>query len=128
MPRFTVFPIEYNNLWSYYNKHLSTFWKVEEVKLRDDLTDWNDKLNDNERYFIKHILAFFAASDGIVNENLVQNFYIETDIVEAKQFYAVQILMESIHSLQYSLLIDFYITDQKEKDKLFNAVNEIPMV
>lgn len=125
--RFCVFPIKYNNLWNFYKKHVSTFWTVEEVLLTDDLTDWK-KLNDNERYFIKNVLAFFAASDGIVNENLVLNFYNEVQIPEARQFYAVQMMMEAVHSEQYSLLIDTYITDSAEKEKLFNAVDNIPAV
>lgn len=125
--RFCVFPIKYNNLWDFYKKHISTFWTVEEVLLNDDLTDWN-KLNDNERFFIKNVLAFFAASDGIVNENLVLNFYNEVQIPEARQFYAVQMMMEAVHGEQYSLLIDTYINDSNEKEKLFNAVDNIPAV
>jgi ribonucleoside-diphosphate reductase beta chain len=125
--RFCVFPIKYNNLWNFYKKHISTFWTVEEVLLTDDLNDWK-KLNDNERYFIKNVLAFFAASDGIVNENLVLNFYNEVQIPEARQFYAVQMMMEAIHSEQYSLLIDTYISDSDEKERLFNAVDTIPAV
>lgn len=126
--RYTVFPIKYHNLWDFYKKHVSTFWTVEEVLLADDLTDWNNKLNDNERYFIKNVLAFFAASDGIVNENLVLNFYNEIQIPEARQFYTVQMMIESIHSEQYSLLIDTYVLDGPEKNKLFNAVEHIPAV
>jgi ribonucleoside-diphosphate reductase beta chain len=126
--RFTVFPLQYHNLWSFYQKHLSTFWTTAEVILNDDLSDWNDKLNDNERFFIKNILAFFAASDGVVNENLVQNFYTEVQIPEARQFYAVQMMIEAVHGEQYSLLIDTYISDTKEKNKLFNAIETIPAV
>jgi ribonucleoside-diphosphate reductase beta chain len=126
--RFTVFPIQYHNLWSFYKKHLSTFWTCEEVLLTDDLSDWNNKLNDNEKFFIKNILAFFAASDGVVNENLVQNFYTEVQISEARQFYSVQMMIESIHGEMYSLLIDSYISDSKEKSKLFNAIDNIPAV
>ena len=126
--RFTVFPIKHQNLWNFYQKHLSTFWTVAEVLLNDDLFDWNNKLNDNERLFIKNVLAFFAASDGIVNENLVLNFYQEIELPEARQFYAVQIMMESIHSEQYSLLIDTYIQNASEKHKLFNAIENIPAV
>ena len=126
--RYTVFPIKHQNLWDFYKKHISTFWTVEEVLLTDDLNDWNNKLNDNERFFIKNVLAFFAASDGIVNENLVLNFYNEVQIPEARQFYTVQMMIESIHSEQYSLLIDTYVLDSSEKNKLFNAVEHIPAV
>jgi ribonucleoside-diphosphate reductase beta chain len=125
--RFCVFPIEHDNLWDFYKKHISTFWTVEEVLLSDDLTDWK-KLSDNERYFIKNVLAFFAASDGIVNENLVLNFYNEVQMTEARQFYAVQMMIEAIHGEMYSLLIDTYISDSAEKEKLFNAVDNIPAV
>ena len=126
--RFCVFPIEHDNLWDFYKKHISAFWTVEEVLLIDDISDWNNKLNDNERFFIKNVLAFFAASDGIVNENLVLNFYNEVQITEARQFYAVQMMIEAIHGEMYSLLIDTYIQDSAEKDKLFNAVDNIPAV
>ena len=125
--RFCVFPIKHHNLWDFYKRHISTFWTVEEVLLTDDLSDWQ-KLNDNERYFIKNVLAFFAASDGIVNENLVLNFYNEVQITEARQFYAVQMMIEAIHGEMYSLLIDTYINDSAEKEKLFNAVETIPAV
>jgi ribonucleoside-diphosphate reductase beta chain len=126
--RYTIFPIKYPNLWKFYEDQLSVFWTVSEVKLTDDLVDWNNKLNDNEKYFIKNILAFFAASDGIVNENLVLNFYNEVQIPEARNFYAVQIMMEAIHSQQYALLIDTYVIDKKEKERLFKAVEKIPCV
>jgi len=126
--RFTVFPIQYPSLWSYYQKHLSTFWTVNEINLTDDINDWNNKLNDNERFFIKNILAFFASSDGIVNENLVQNFYTEIEIPEVRQFYAVQIMIEAVHGEQYSLLIDTYVNNAEEKNKLFNAIDTIPAV
>lgn len=126
--RYTVFPIKYHNLWKFYKQHLSTFWTAEEIKLSDDLVDWNNKLNDNEKFFIKNILAFFAASDGIVNENLVVNFYNEVQIPEARQFYSVQMMIEAIHAETYSLLIDSYIINTEEKLKLFNAVETIPAV
>jgi ribonucleoside-diphosphate reductase beta chain len=126
--KYTMFPIEYKTLWDFYKKHEATFWTVEEVRLTDDLVDWNKKLNENERYFIKNVLAFFAASDGIVNENLVVNFYNDVEISEARSFYTVQMMMESIHSEQYSVLIDTYITDTIEKDKLFNAIETIPAI
>ena len=86
--RYTIFPIKYHNLWKFYKDHIATFWTVEEIRLSDDLVDWNDKLNDNERLFLKNVLAFFAASDGIVNENLVLNFYNEVQIPEARNFYS----------------------------------------
>ena len=126
--RYTVFPIKYQNLWTFYKQHLSTFWTAEEIKLSDDLVDWNEKLNENERYFIKNILAFFAASDGIVNENLVVNFYNEVQIPEARQFYSVQMMLEAIHAETYSLLIDTYISNTEEKTNLFNAIETIPAV
>jgi len=126
--RYTVFPIKYQNLWKFYKQHLSTFWTVEEIKLSDDIIDWNDKLNENEKYFIKNILAFFAASDGIVNENLVVNFYNEVQIPEARQFYSVQMMLEAVHAETYSLLIDTYISNTEEKNRLFNAVETIPAV
>lgn len=126
--RYTVFPIRYPNLWKFYKDHAATLWFVEEVRLTDDITDWNENLNDNERYFIKNILAFFAASDGIVNENLVLNFYNEVQIPEARQFYTIQMTIESIHAEQYAILIDTYITDSEEKNRLFNAIETIPAV
>lgn len=126
--RYTVFPIKYHNLWKFYKQHLSTFWTAEEIKLSDDIVDWNNKLNENEKFFIKNILAFFAASDGIVNENLVVNFYNEVQIPEARQFYSVQMMIEAIHAETYSLLIDSYISNTEEKLKLFNAIETIPAV
>lgn len=126
--RYTVFPIKFNNLWKFYKQHAGTVWFVEEVRLADDLSDWNYKLNDNERYFVKNVLAFFAASDGIVNENLVCNFYTEVQIPEARQFYAIQLMIEAIHSEQYAILIDTYINDTTEKERLFNAIETIPAV
>ena len=126
--RYTIFPIKFENLWNFYKKHEATFWTAEEIRLSDDLVHWNDKLNDNERHFIKNVLAFFAASDGIVNENLLTNFYNEVQIPEARAFYTVQMLMESIHSETYSILIDTYVLDSLEKSKLFRAVETIPAV
>ena len=126
--RYTIFPIKYPKLWEFYQNQLSVFWTVAEVKLTDDITDWNTKLNDNEKFFIKNIIAFFAASDGIVNENLVLNFYNEVQIPEARNFYASQMMIEAVHSEQYSLLIDSYIIDVKEKNFLFNAVENIPCI
>jgi len=110
-----------------YKKHMAVFWTAEEIDLVPDLVDW-EKLNDDERHFISHILAFFAASDGIVNENLALRFYNDVQIPEARCFYGFQIAMENIHSETYSLLIDTYIKDNKEKDKLFNAVENLPCV
>jgi ribonucleoside-diphosphate reductase beta chain len=126
--RYTVFPIRYHNLWKFYKDHLSTFWTTEEIRLTDDLVDWNNKLNDNEKHFIKNVLAFFAASDGIVNENLVVNFYNEVQIPEARQFYAVQMMIEAVHNEQYSVLIDTYVINAEEKSRLFRAVETIPAV
>ena len=126
--RYTVFPIRHHNLWKFYKQHEATFWTVEEVRLTDDLTDWNNRLTDNEKHFIKNILAFFAASDGIVNENLVVNFYNEVQSPEARSFYTIQMMMESIHSEMYAVLIDTYISDTTEKSRLFNAIEHIPAV
>ncbi|MEM9258698.1 MAG: ribonucleotide-diphosphate reductase subunit beta, partial [Bacteroidota bacterium] len=120
--RFVLFPIEHDDIWKYYKDNEACFWTAEEIDLSADLNDWNNKLNDNERFFIKHVLAFFAASDGIVNENLAENFVAEVQYTEAKFFYGFQIMMENIHSETYSLLIDTYISDPKEKDYLFNAI------
>lgn len=121
--RFVLFPIKHDDIWSFYKKAEASIWTAEEIDLHQDLTDWNDKLNDEERYFIKHILAFFAASDGIVNENLAENFVNEVQYTEAKFFYGFQIMMENIHSETYSLLIDTYIKDPKEANALFNAID-----
>lgn len=126
--RFVLFPIKYNDIWEFYKKSEASFWTAEEIDLSQDLTDWNNKLNDNERHFIKHVLAFFAASDGIVNENLAINFLNEVQYPEARCFYGFQIMMENIHSETYSLLIDSYIKDPVEKDRLFHAVDTVPCV
>ena len=126
--RFVLFPIEHDDIWRYYKDNEACFWTAEEIDLSSDLNDWNNKLNDNERYFIKHVLAFFAASDGIVNENLAENFVAEVQYTEAKFFYGFQIMMENIHSETYSLLIDTYISDTAEKDHLFNAIETMPCV
>ena len=109
-------------------KMWSQFWTAEEIDLHQDLNDWSTKLNDDERFFIKHILAFFAASDGIVNENLAENFVNEVQYSEAKFFYGFQIMMENIHSETYSLLIDTYVKDDKEKDTLFKAIENFPAI
>jgi ribonucleoside-diphosphate reductase beta chain len=126
--RFVLFPIEHNDIWEEYKKGEACFWTAEEIDLSQDLEDWRNVLNDDEKYFIKNILAFFAASDGIVNENLAENFVSEVQYTEAKFFYGYQIMMENIHSETYSLLIDTYIQDKEEKDKLFNAIETIPAV
>jgi ribonucleoside-diphosphate reductase beta chain len=126
--RFVLFPIKYNDIWEFYKKSEASFWTAEEIDLSQDLADWNNKLNDNERHFIKHVLAFFAASDGIVNENLAINFLNEVQYPEARCFYGFQIMMENIHSETYSLLIDTYIKDPAEKDKLLHAVDTVPCV
>lgn len=126
--RFVLFPIKYNEIWQMYKKAEASFWTAEEIDLSKDITDWKNKLNDNERFFISRVLAFFAASDGIVNENLVENFSAEVQVPEAKCFYGFQIMMENIHSETYSLLIDTYIQDPKEADFLFNAIENIPCI
>jgi ribonucleoside-diphosphate reductase beta chain len=126
--RFVIFPIKHHDIWEWYKKMEASFWTAEEIDLSQDLNDWNNKLNDEERYFIKHILAFFAASDGIVNENLAENFVNEVQYAEAKFFYGFQIMMENIHSETYSLLIDTYVKDETERDELFNALEIFPAI
>jgi ribonucleoside-diphosphate reductase beta chain len=125
--RFVLFPIEHHDIWDYYKKAQQVFWTAEEIDLAQDLTDW-EKLNEGEQHFVKHILAFFAASDGIVNENLAENFVAEVQYTEAKFFYGFQIMMENIHSETYSLLIDTYIKDKEEQNHLFNAIDTVPAV
>ena len=125
--RFVLFPIEHNDIWNFYKKAEASFWTAEEIDLSQDLTDWG-QLNNDERHFIKHVLAFFAASDGIVNENLAENFLSEVQYTEAKFFYGFQITIENIHSETYSLLIDTYIKDSKEKSILFNAIDTLDCV
>lgn len=126
--RFVLFPIKYKDIWEFYKKAEASFWTAEEIDLASDMQDWNNKLNDNEKHFIKHVLAFFAASDGIVNENLAINFTNEVQYPEARCFYGFQIMMENIHSETYSLLIDTYIKDPAEKDYLLHAVDTVPCV
>ena len=126
--RFVIFPIKHHDIWEWYKKMEASFWTAEEIDLSQDLNDWNNKLSDDERYFVKHILAFFAASDGIVNENLAENFVNEVQYAEAKFFYGFQIMMENIHSETYSLLIDTYVKDETEKDQLFNALEVFPAI
>jgi ribonucleoside-diphosphate reductase beta chain len=126
--RFVIFPIQHHDLWEWYKKQQACIWTAEEIDLHQDITDWSSSLNSDEKYFIKHILAFFAASDGIVNENLAENFVNEVQYSEAKFFYGFQIMMENIHSETYSLLIDTYVKDDKEKDKLFKAIENFPAI
>lgn len=126
--RFVIFPIQHHDLWEWYKKSEASMWTAEEIDLHQDITDWTEKLTDDERYFIKHVLAFFAASDGIVNENLAENFVNEVQYSEAKFFYGFQIMMENIHSETYSLLIDTYVKDEKEKDTLFHAIETFPAI
>lgn len=125
--RFVLFPLKYNDFWEMYKKHQASFWTAEEIDLEQDMKDWQ-KLNDGEKHFIKYVLAFFAASDGIVNENLAEKFCSEIQVPEARCFYGFQIAMENIHSETYSLLIDTYIKDSKEKQFLFNAAQNIDVV
>ncbi len=126
--RFVIFPIQHNDIWEFYKKQEASFWTAEEIDLHQDIADWQNKLTENERYFVKHILAFFAASDGIVNENLAENMVSAVQYPEAKFFYGFQIMMENIHSETYSLLIDTYIRDQEEKDYLFHAIDNMEFV
>ncbi len=126
--RFVLFPIQHDDIWKFYKKAEASFWTAEEIDLAQDLVDWNEKLNDDERYFIRHVLAFFAASDGIVNENLAENFLSEVQYTEAKFFYGFQVTIENIHSETYSLLIDTLVKDDKDKNYLFNAIDNIPCV
>lgn len=125
--RFVLFPIKYPQLWEMYKKSEQSFWTAEEVDLHADLKDW-ERLSEDERHFIKHVLAFFAASDGIVNENLAVNFMREVQLPEARCFYGFQIMMENIHSEMYSLLIDTYIKDPQEKNYLLSAIDTVPAV
>jgi len=125
--RFVLFPIQYQDIWQMYKKAEASFWTVEEVDLSKDLGHW-EGLKDGEKHFISHVLAFFAASDGIVNENLLENFSSEVQIPEARCFYGFQIAIENIHSEMYSILIDTYIRDGAEKNNLFNAIENLPAV
>lgn len=126
--RFVMFPLKYHDIWEMYKQAEMSFWTAEEIDLAQDLTDWNEKLNSDEKHFIKMVLAFFAASDGIVNENLAENFLKEVQYPEAKSFYGFQIAMENVHSETYSLLIDTYISNPEEKDKLFHAIDNYPSI
>ncbi|MFN0013204.1 MAG: ribonucleoside-diphosphate reductase small subunit [Saprospiraceae bacterium] len=126
--RFVILPINYADVWKMYKTSVASFWTAEEIDLASDMNDWDNKLNDGERHFVKHVLAFFAASDGIVNENLVLNFMREVQIPEARCFYGFQVAIENIHAEMYSLLIDTYIKDPKEKDFLFHALQNLECV
>ncbi len=126
--RFVIFPIKHQDIWEFYKSMEASFWTAEEIDLSQDLNDWNNKLSEDEKYFVKHILAFFAASDGIVNENLAENFVNEVQYAEAKFFYGFQIMMENIHSETYSLLIDTYVKDEAEKTELFTAIDVFPAI
>ena len=126
--RFVLFPIEHHDLWKLYKQQEACFWTAEEIDLAQDISDWENKLNADEQHFVKHVLAFFAASDGIVNENIAMNFVNAVQYTEAKFFYGFQIMMENIHSETYSLLIDTYIKDKEEQNKLFNAIETVPAI
>lgn len=126
--KYVLFPIEHHDIWDMYKKAVASFWTAEEIDLADDIEHWHNRLNDNERHFIKHVLAFFAASDGIVLENLVSNFTSQVEIAEARCFYGFQAAIENIHSETYSLLIDTLITDKDEKHQLFNALETMPTI
>lgn len=126
--RFVLFPIEHHDLWKLYKQQEACFWTAEEIDLAQDISDWDNKLNADEQHFVKHVLAFFAASDGIVNENIAMNFVNAVQYTEAKFFYGFQIMMENIHSETYSLLIDTYIKDKEEQNKLFNAIETVPAI
>ncbi|MBP9209460.1 MAG: ribonucleotide-diphosphate reductase subunit beta [Saprospiraceae bacterium] len=126
--RFVIFPIQHSDIWQFYKNSEACFWTAEEIDLVQDMEDWENKLSGDEKHFIKHVLAFFAASDGIVNENLAENMVRMVQYPEAKFFYGFQIMMENIHSETYSLLIDTYIKDPKEKDYLFHAVENLECV
>lgn len=125
--RFVLFPIQHPEIWSMYKKAEASFWQAEEIDLGSDIIHWQ-KLTENEIHFIKHVLAFFASSDGIVNENLAQKFMTEVQLPEARCFYGFQIAIENVHSETYSLLIDTYIKNNKEKEHLFNAFDTIPII
>jgi ribonucleotide reductase beta subunit family protein with ferritin-like domain len=126
--RFVLFPIQYTDIWKAYKKAVGMFWTAEEVDLTTDIVHWESQLNDDQRHFITHVIAFFAASDGIVNENLATRFMKEVQIPEIRMFYGFQIAIENVHSEVYSLLIDTLIKDAKEKQRLFNAIEEVPCV
>ena len=125
--RFVMFPIQHDDIWKMYKKQMDLFWRAEEVDLSKDLGDWN-KLNVDEKHFITMVLGFFAASDGIVLENLGMRFMSEVQLAEARAFYGFQIMMENVHSEMYSVLIDTYIKDSEEKNKMFNSIQNFPCI
>jgi ribonucleotide reductase beta subunit family protein with ferritin-like domain len=126
--KYTILPVTHHDIMDMYKKAVSSFWVEEEIDLAKDLNDWNNKLDDNERYFISMILAFFAGSDGLINENLGQRFYNEVQNSEARLFYGFQIAMEGIHQEVYAKIIDTYIRDKKQKEQLFNAMTIFPCI
>ncbi|ORY78017.1 ribonucleotide reductase small subunit [Leucosporidium creatinivorum] len=126
--RFVLFPIRFHEIWAMYKRAQASFWTAEEIDLGGDLVDWHHRLNDDERYFVSHVLAFFSASDGIVNENLVERFSSEVQCAEARSFYGFQIMIEGVHAEVYSLLIDTYVRDTVERDHLFRAIETIPCI
>jgi ribonucleotide reductase beta subunit family protein with ferritin-like domain len=126
--RFTLFPIKHDDIYKMYKDEISSFWTVDELNFGQDMNDWKNKLNDDERYFISMILAFFSNSDSVVNENLALRFYGDVGLSEAKAFYSFQIAMETIHSEAYSLMINTYITDKEQQNKLFNAIDNFPCI
>lgn len=126
--RFVIFPIQHDDIWAQYKNAQAKIWTAEEIDLSQDMTDWNNRLNDDERFYIENVLAFFAASDGIVNQNLAANFVNEVQYTEAMFYYGFQIMMENVHSETYSLLIDTYVKDVDKRDKLFNALERLPSV
>lgn len=125
--RYTILPLQFPDIYDFYQEQKHAFWTEDEIDLSKDLTDW-EKLNDNERYFVKHILAFFSASDAIVNENISLNFINEVQYAEAKKFYGIQTAIEDIHSIVYALLIDTYIKNIDERNDCFNALENMPIV
>ena len=125
--RFILFPIKYPDIWEMYKKHEASFWTTEEIDLGNDMKDW-ETLSDDERHFLEHVLAFFAASDGIIIENLAQQFLVEVQIPECRAFFCIQIMMENIHSETYALLLDAYVKDSEKKHKLMNAISTIPCI
>ena len=126
--RFVILPINYHDIWKMYKKHQSTYWVAEEIDLLKDIDHWNKELSPNDRHFITYVLAFFASFDGIVNENLTERFMSEVQIPEARSFYGFQIMIENVHSEVYSLLIDTFISDPLEKDKIFKAIENFPSI
>lgn len=123
-----MFPIKYTDLWTFYKKHIASFWTIDEIDLASDMVDWRERLTEDERHFIKYVLAFFATSDGIVNENLASRFATEVQVSEVRAFYSVQSFMETIHAETYSQLIESFIADAQERAHLFKAIETVPCV